>query len=686
MAAHSANSRYINKEISWLSFNERVLQEAADKSVPLGDRIRFMGIYSNNLDEFFRTRVANLKHLSMLESKTEEPVMGDPAKALQIVYDIVLAQSGKFEKYFEQLREELKEHGVFFVEHTDLNGDQRDFVSRYFHNQVRPRVFPMILDRRYKMPFIKDRALYLAVRLKCEGKSPRFSIIEVPTRILPRFLLIPGESNRRCVMFIDDVLRFGFPSLFRMLRFDSYEAYAVKVTRDAELALEDDLSVSYMNKISTSLEKRSRGEPIRFVYDRSMPSEMLDFFVKKLRLKDSDILVPGGRYHYFRDFMSFDKVLDLPHVNRPPAIQEKALSRQRRILRVIAEQDVFLHFPYQSFNYVLDLLREASIDPRVESIKITLYRLAENSSVINALINAMRNRKKVTVILELQASFDEKSNIYWASKLKEEGARVIFGAQDLKVHAKLCMIARREKHNVKRLYFAAGTGNFNEDTARLYTDFLLISSDQKLAKEVEAVFHLLQSGLSDSTKFKNLIVSPLTTRKRFKKMIKRETCNAIEGLDASIDMKINSLSDQEIIDELYAAAEAGVKIRLIVRGMFSIVPDLPELGGNLQAISIVDKYLEHSRIFIFHNGGNEEVYIGSADLLTRNIERRIEAIVPIKDAAIKTYLKEIFEIYWKDTAKARILDHGLSNNFRNGAKPFRSQDAVYDYMRKVHET
>ena len=681
----SVDSRYTNKEISWLSFNERVLQEAADKSVPLGDRIRFMGIYSNNLDEFFRTRVANLKHLSMMESSRYEPITGDPDKALEVIHETVLEQGKKFEEYFSQLREELKGHRVFFIDHTDLDEDQRDYVSRYFHNQVRPRVFPMILDRRYKVPFLQDRALYLAVRLEREGKLSRYSIIEVPTDVLPRFLVIPGRSRRRCVMFIDDVLRFGFPSLFRMLRFDGYESYTIKVTRDAALALEDDLSVSYLNKISTSLERRKRGEPIRLVYDRGMPSDMLEFFVKKLGLKDRDILVPGGKYHYFRDFMSFDKLLDLPHADRLPTIPDKRLSRQRRILKVIAKQDVFLHFPYQSFNYVLDLLREASIDPRVESIKIVLYRVAQYSSVVNALINALRNRKKVTVILELQARFDEKSNIYWASKLKEEGAKVLFGAQDLKVHAKLCMITRREKNNVKRRYFAAGTGNFNEDTARLYTDYLLISSDQLLAKEIDAVFSLLESGLSDSTEFKSIIVSPLTTRKRFKKMIKREALNAARGIDASIDIKVNNLSDQQIIDELYAAAGAGVKIRLIVRGMFSVVPDLPELNGNIQAIGIVDNYLEHSRMFIFRNGGNEEVYIGSADLLTRNIDRRIEVLVPIKDKDTRTLLKEMFEIYWKDTVKARVLDRALSNNLRNGAKPFRSQYAVYEYMSKVHE-
>ena len=678
--------KYINKEISWLSFNERVLQEAMDKRVPIGDRIRFLGIYSNNLDEFFRTRVANLKHLSEIEDKTREPITGNPQKALEIIHDEVLEQGEKFELVFEELRDELQKHQVFFVEHTYLDEKQREFVSAYFHNQVRPRVFPMMLDRRYRMPFLKDRALYLAVRLKREEKPPKYSIIEVPIKVLPRFIVIPGRKNSRCVMFIDDVLRFGFPSLFRMLRFDSYEAYTIKITRDAALDLEDDLSVSYLNKISISLERRKKGEPIRLVYDRRMPEEMLDFFIKKLRLKNRDILVPGGKYHYFRDFITFDKLLDLPHVDRMPPVPARKLVRQPRILRVISKYDVFLHFPYQSFNYVLDLLREASIDPRVISIKITLYRVAQNSSVVNALINALRNRKKVTVILELQARFDERSNIYWASKLKEEGAKVIFGVQDLKVHAKLCLITRHEKNNAKRLYFAAGTGNFNEDTAKIYTDFLLLSSNKKLAKEIEAVFDLLESGLSDSSKFKNLLVSPLTTRKRLTKMIKREANNAKKGRAAYIDVKVNNLSDQEIVDELYAAAESGVKIRLIVRGMFSIVPDLPEINGCIEAISIVDKYLEHSRMFVFCNDGNEEIYIGSADLLTRNIDRRIEVLIPIHDENIKTYLKEIFEIYWKDTAKARILDKDLSNTFKNGADSYRSQDAVYEYTNTARNT
>lgn len=680
----SESRRYINKEISWLSFNERVLQEAADTNVPLGDRIMFMGIYSNNLDEFFRTRVANLKYLAGIVRKSSEPVTGDPAEALEVIHNSVLKQSRQFEEIFEGLRKELEKQRVYFIDHTNLTARQKEFVAAYFQNQVRPRVFPMILDKRYKMPFLQDSALYLAVRLKRSQKAPRYSIIEIPTKVLPRFVVLPGKGHNTYIMFIDDVLRFGFPSVFRMLRYDDIDAFTIKITRDAALSLEDDLSVSYLTKINTSLEKRKRGEPIRLVYDSRMPAEMLEFFLKKLKLKDRDILVPGGKYHYFRDFMSFDKILDLPHVHKSSPIPEKHLARQRRILRVISERDVFLHFPYQSFNYVLDLLREASIDPRVESIKLTLYRLAQNSSVANALINALRNRKQVTVIIELQARFDEKSNIYWASKLKEEGARVIFGVQDMKVHAKLCLITRREKKEVKRYYFAAGTGNFNEDTARLYTDFLLLSANQKLAKEVVSVFKLLESGLIDSTKFTGIIVSPLTTRSRLVKAIKRERNNARKGLEAYIDIKVNNLSDLEIIDALYGAAKAGAKIRLIVRGMFSIVPDLPELQGNIEAISIVDKYLEHSRMFVFCNAGNEQLFIGSADLLTRNIDRRVEALVPILDTGIKQHLKEIFEIYWSDTVKARVLDSELSNREKSGTTRVRAQDAVYEYISSLH--
>lgn len=676
--------RYRSKELSWLSFNDRVLQEAADPSVPLGDRIRFMGIYSRNLDEFFRTRVANLKHLSLIKDNNSDKIMGSPDDVLEQIHTVVLDQSRRFESNFDNLLEELKSNGVYFVQYEDLDPEQRQFVDLFFQKQIRPRVFPMMIDKRYKMPFLKDRALYLAVRLNREGKPARYSIIEIPTKVLPRFVVIPAKKNKTYVMFVDDVVRSGFPNLFRMLQFDTFEAYTIKITRDAALSLEDNLSESYINKVNTGLTKRKCGAPSRLVYDKTMPPEMLEFFLRKLKLKDRDILVPGGKYHYFRDFLSFDRVLDLPNVPTLEPLPHRLLAGRPRILKVMAKHDILLHFPYHSFDHVLDLLREVSIDPRVESIHITLYRLARNSSVVNALINASRNRKKVTVVLELQARFDEKSNIYWASKLEEEGVRVIFGAQDLKAHVKTCLIARREKHKTLRYYFAAGTGNFNEDTARVYTDFLLLSSNQKIATELRAVFKMFETGMSDASSFKNIIVSPLSTRTRLLKMIKKESNNARKGNQAFIDIKINNLSDREIIDALYKAAANGVKIRLVVRGMFSIITDLPELNGNLQARSIVDKFLEHSRMIVFCNGGDEKVYISSADLLARNLDRRVEVICPIEDPGIRSYLKDIFSLYWQDGAKARILDHDLSNQQRGSNHEIRSQDAVYEYTRAIH--
>ena len=680
----TAQKLFRNKEVSWLSFNERVLQEASDPSVPLGDRIKFMGIYSANLDEFYRGRVANLKRLATMESDTSlELITDDPDIALKEIREIVLEQGRQFEQLFFDLRAELESYDVLFLQHDELDDKQKTFISSYFQRQVRPRVFPMMLNKRYKMPHLKDSALYLAVRLHRIEKTPRYSIIEIPRKALPRFVRIPGGESRKDIIFIDDIVRFGLPSIYRMLKYDRIEAYTVKITRDAALDLDDDLSLSYLTKISSSLKRRKAGAPIRLVHDQEMPEDMLRFFIKKLGLRDLDTIVAGGKYHYFRDFISFDKVLDLPYESPPGPVWHPSLAHKPRLLKVISSQDILLHFPFHPFNYFIDLLREASIDPRVESIKIVLYRVARFSSVANALINAIRNRKEVSVALELQARFDEESNIYWASMLKEEGAQVIFGVQNIKIHAKICLISRREGKGKLQHYAAIGTGNFNEDTAEIYTDFMLLTANQKIAGEVNNVFYFIEHSFGSSATFQHLIVSPLQSRERLLKLIKSETKNARKGVKAYIYIKVNNLADREFISALYKAVAAGVTVRLVVRGMYSLISSSVE--GDIKAIGIVDRYLEHSRVFIFCNGGEELCFISSADWMPRNLDRRIEVTCPIYDKELKKQIHDIFDVYWSDSVKARVLDENLSNQVRNtnGEGPVRAQDKIYDYLRTL---
>ena len=678
-------SCYRNKEISFLSYNDRILQEAENSEVPLGDRIKFLGFYSSNLDEFYRIRVANLMRYAKLrkdERRSDSLVVQDPVTILKDINAIVLAQRDRFERLFNTVIRELQAKGIQLIVYEELTDEQVYFVKSYFEESVRPKIFPMMLDMRFKFPDLHDKALYLAVRLNFEEKKSRFSLIEIPTKILPRFVLLPGSKDEKQIVLIDDVVRIGLPSIFRMLRCTSFEAYNIKITRDANFDVGDDLSKSYLDKIGLGLKKRKLGPLIRFIYDQNMPEDMLELIKGKLKIQKLKNLIPGGRYHYFRDFISFDRVVQLDHKSFAGFLSHNRFASQQRMLRKIRAKDILLHFPFHSFDLIIDLLREASIDPKVESIQITLYRVARHSSVMNALINAQRNRKDVTVILELQARFDEKSNMYWANKLKDEGVRVIFGVQGLKIHTKLCLITRREKSGI-RYYAAVGTGNFNEDTARLYTDSYLLTADQEIATEVFQVFEFLQSTYDTST-YRHLIVSPFHMRKRLIRCIQREKRFAREGKQAEISIKVNNLADRDIIKHLYSASRAGVKIRLVVRSMFSLITGVRNVSENIEAISIVDKYLEHSRYYIFGNDGDPEVFLSSADLMQRNIDGRLEVTCPLYDPDLKKEILDIFAIYWRDTKKARILDGKLSNEFRTDGEPLCAQDEIYRYLAEKH--
>lgn len=675
------NKAYIPKEISWLSFNARVLQEAANSEVPLLERFNFLGIYSNNLDEYFRVRVATLRRLSLFSSKAKNILGYSPKATLKSIQETVMIQNERFEATYAELLNELKKHRIHFVNEQQLDGDQAEFVGNYFRKEVRSRLMPLIISRENKLPNLTDDAIYLAVQLRnTETEKKRYALLEIPSsKILPRFVLLPGKKGIRYVIFLDDVIRWGLREIFSILPFDEISAYTVKVTRDAELEIADDISESYIDKISKSLQQRRKASPVRFVHDREMPPEFLKILSKKLNLGNDDVLMPGNRYHNFKDFMKFIGI-EGRGLNYPKLVpvRHPALQYGRSILSVIRKRDIMLYFPYHPFDHLIDLLREASIDPAVTSIQITLYRLARNSSVINALMNAARNGKSVTTVVELQARFDEEANILWGNKLTDEGVKVIYGVPGLKVHSKLCLITR-VKGEVTQRYAAVGTGNFNEDTASVYTDHLLLTSDKKITNEVFKAFNFFSANYRKD-KFYHLLVSPFGLRNRLVALIENEIKNAKSGKEAWIRIKINNLTDEEIISKLYKAGDAGVQVNLIVRGMFSMAPGAKGVSENIRAISIVDRFLEHSRFMIFCNGGEELVYITSADIMPRNLDHRIEVTCPVWDPAIKQEISDVFSIQWNDNVKARILDAELSNRMvSNNGTPVRSQTEIHGY-------
>ncbi len=675
---------YNPKEISWLSFNERVLQEAENKEVPLIERFKFLGIYSNNLDEYFRVRVATLKRLSQLGSKSKDVLGYSPKATLKRIHEIVLSQNTKFEKIYETLIQELAKHKIHIINEKQLNQEQSEFVRDYFHSEVRTRLMPFLLEKDKEMPNLTDDAIYLATILKKKGTDKtRYALIEVPTKILPRLIILPESDSGQFLIYLDDIIRFGLKDIFFIFDFDEFSAYTIKLTKDAELEIADDISESYIEKLSKSLHQRKWGSPVRFIYDRRMPSDLISILTKKLSFGPDDVIIPADRYHNLKDLMNipnlgkkkfyYEALVPVPHRDIQPG---------KSIMSATKKKDIMLFFPYHSFDYIIDLLREASLDPFVTSIQITLYRLARNSSVINALLNAVRNGKSVTTVVELQARFDEEANILWGNKLMEDGVKVIYGVPGLKVHAKLLLITR-VKNDVTQRYAAIGTGNFNEDTARVYTDHLLLTTDVKITNEVHKTFSFFNVNYKKDNYY-HLVLSPFSLRNKINLLIDNEIKNARAGKKAYIYLKLNNLSDTEMIDKLYEASSAGVNIKMIIRGMMSLVPGIKDTSENIKAIGIVDRFLEHSRFMIFCNDNDEECYISSADLMTRNIDHRIEVTCPVFDSNIKAELKEIFLIQWNDNVKARRLDANLSNKFvKPGKKIHRSQLDVYNYLKKA---
>jgi polyphosphate kinase len=677
---------YIPKEISWLAFNERVLQEAENKDIPLLERFKFMGIYSNNLDEYFRVRVATLKRLSLFGSRSTNILGYNPKTTLKKIQEVVLEQHARSEKIYAELFHELDRHNIHLINEKQLDETQAAFVKSYFQNEVRNRLMPVMLDKDSELPNLTDDAIFLVITLSGKNnQKKRYSLLEIPAGVLPRFIVLPDRNEEKFVIYLDDVIRYGLREVFFIFDFEDLSAFSIKLTRDAELEIADDISETYIDKLSRSLQQRKSGTPVRLIYDKKMPGDLFNFITKKLNIGPDDVIIPSDRYHNSKDFMKFPRLGKKKFFYEPVIpVPNKDIPQGKSILSAIKKKDVMLFLPYQPFDSFLDLLREASIDPYVTSIQITLYRLARNSSVINALLNAVRNGKDVTTVVELQARFDEEANIHWGNRLLEEGVKVIYGVPGLKVHSKLCLITREKDDQVQR-YAAVGTGNFNEDTARIYTDFMLLTSDKKITNEVFKAFNFFSMNYRKDNYY-HLVLSPFGLRNKISLLIDNEIEFAKAGKKAYIYLKLNNLTDTEIINHLYEASNAGVHIRLIIRGMMSLVPGIKGLSENIKAVGIVDRFLEHSRLMIFCNGGNEEYYISSADLMTRNLDHRVEVTCPIFDKGIRSELKKLFEIHWSDNVKARKIDQHMLNDFvAKGDMPFQSQNEVFKYLRKMHE-
>ncbi len=682
--------QYNARDITWLAFNERVLQEAMDESVPLPLRIRFLGIFSNNLDEFFRVRVAGLRRAMEFKDKfITDSFFQPPSKILARINDIAIKQQKTFDKIWKKILAEMAEENVFIKTSKNLNPEQQKFVKEYFDEVVESHIVPILLQESRPMPYMRDKSLYLgvAMRKKEWQYESGFAIIEIPSRFVGRFVMIPSENGEKNVMLLEDVVTFMLPEIFNFFGFDEFEAHAFKVTKDAEFDLDNDIRTTLADKIEKGIKNRRKGKPTRFVFDRNMDKALLEFLIRKLSLSKRDSIIPGGKIHNFRHFMDFPDVFK--HYNKPEerrSFLHPKFPNDHRITEIILREDVLLSFPYHDYRPVIDLLRESAMDPDVKSIQMTAYRLASNSKIINALIHAARNGKEVTVMLELRARFDEESNLEWKEILEPEGIKVLTGIPNKKVHAKLCVIKKRVKGKTFQYGFVS-TGNFNEKTARIYGDHLLLTSDRGIMADINKVFTALKKPKEDPIHIlkdcKKLWVCPQFMREKMFAHIDKEIAEAKAGRKAEMIVKVNSLSDKECIKKLYEAAKAGVEIKLIVRGIYCAV-NQKEFKKKITAISIIDEYLEHARVMYFYNKGAEDIYISSADWMTRNLDYRIEAAVKITQKNLKKEIKDILDIQLKDNVKTRVLDRNLSNNYverKKNEKEIRSQIEIFHYLK-----
>ena len=669
-----------NRDLSWLSFNERVLQEASDPRNPLVERMRFVGIFSNNLDEFFRVRYAIARRDFRL-LKDEEMIAQAHSLLEQINSQVVQLQQ-KSLAILERIKEELKGEDIYIIDEREILPEHVDYVREYFINTISPALFTIILNEVEALPNLKDDVAYLAVRMVLASESGKkqkiqYALIELP-KTLDRFIVLPKIGNANYIILLDDVIRFCLCSHFYIFPCEDISAYMIKITRNAELDLDTDLNKSFIEKISTSVEGRKRAEPVRFIYDKLIDEEMLRFLKEKMGIQSTDSVIAGGRYHNRRDYMNF------PHCERKELMYKpfhpypiKGLKVEESLFSQIAQRDYLQYTPYHSFSYLIRFLREAALDPKVKSIKITIYRLAKQSQVINSLINAVKNGKKVTVQIELQARFDETANIHYAEQLQREGVNTIFGIRGLKVHSKIGVIEREENGKTYRYGFIS-TGNFNESSAKIYTDYTLFTAHQEILDEINRVFKFFDTPFQ-VFQYKHLLVSPHYTKTTFLSLIDREIALAKEGKEAFLKLKMNGLTNEEMIEKLYEASQAGVKIQMIVRGVCGLLPQVQGLSENIEVISIVDRFLEHSRLYVFGNDGNPLYYISSADWMSRNLNNRVEVSCPIYQKDIQQQLWDTFHLAWNDRVKARIIDKDQQNAYRSQQQGQSSQEAIYNY-------
>ena len=676
----------IPRDISWLSFNARVLQEANDPNVPLGQRLRFLGIFSNNMDEFYRVRVATLKRMIELGNKAKVHLENSPEKILEEILSIVLDQQTEFNRIWDTLLNELQKEKIFIINEKQLNREQQKFVTNYFDEEVRSEVIPLMVEAIPQFPYLRDKSIYLGVVMsKKEGAYNRkFALIEVPTRNLHRFVLLPSpRPDEHYIILLEDIVRFCLPNIFSYFGYDKFSAHVFKITKDAEIDIDNDINNTVIQSLEKGLKNRRKGRPVRFVYDKEIDPALLEYLIRKLNLSSKDNLIPGGRIHNFRHFMEFPFHIIKQKVDKRKPFIHPLLKDSLRVTDVVMEKDVLLHLPYHSYHSVIDLLREAAFDPDVTDIKVTAYRLASNSKIINALINAVRNGKKVTIMLELRARFEEEANLEWKERLELEGVKVLIGMPNLKVHAKLCLIKKRTKNTTIHYGFIS-TGNLNEKTSLVYSDHCLLTSDRFIMADVNRVFNYFEKPKDNFDILKtcnSLLVCPVGMRKELLKLINKEIKNAYAGKPASITLKVNSLSDEEMIEKLYEAARAGVEIKMIIRGICCMFTQSKKFLHPINAISIVDVFLEHSRVIIFYNGGKQKVFISSADWMVRNLDHRVEVAVPILEEGLKQELKDFLEIQLNDNVKARIWDNELSNDYvKTKGKKIRSQMEVYNYL------
>ena len=680
---------FIHRDISWLSFNYRVLQEAKDKSVPLLERLKFLAIYSNNLDEFFRVRVASIRNLVRLGKKTKAQLEYDPKQVIKQILQIVNTHQQEFTRIFEEeIIPELRKHDIYLLRRMDLTLEQKEYVEDYFADHMLPYVQPVLLVKHKIRPFLNNAALYLTVLLKDKGRShapDEYAIVKIPSDHLPRFIQLPSVDGRHDVIMLDDIVRHSLSAMFP--GYDILDTYSIKLTRDAELYIDDEFSGNLVNKIRQSLVKRHVGPASRFIYDREMPKELLEFLQEAFDLTKIDLLVEG-RYHNNFDFFKFPDFDKTFLKNQPlPPIPYKTLEKTNKFFSEIRKKDHLIKFPFHSYESVIQFFEQAASDPKVTHIKITQYRVAKKSRIMDALMQAVKAGKQVFVFIEVKARFDEAANLRWGEKLEAAGVRVHYSFPGVKVHCKLGLIVR-EEDNGPNYYGYLSTGNFHENTAKVYGDIGVFTADKRLTNEMVRLFNYLETVKAPQQPFKHLLVGKFNLRQELESLIDYEIQQAKKGKKAEIFLKMNSLQDQWMIQRLYQASQSGVKVKLIIRGICCIVPQKKGWSENIEAISIVDRFLEHARIFVFHNNGKPKIYGSSADWMVRNLSHRIETAFPIYDKDIAKQIMDVMEMQWIDNVKARILDEAMTNTYKRNEKvelAIQSQEATYYYFKRKEE-